>query len=396
LAAAPPDPAELDADSLAAAACDATGLQDFGSDGWREGVERLLDALREEARLSDLGRMIAAGEVLTYLSNRLGIVDWGRRDPTMLARAIRQPVFIVGQARTGTTILHDLLAQDPANRVPLSWEVDRPCPPPRTESFENDPRIAEVQALIDASEQILPGFKALHPIGARLAQECVRITASDFRSLIFPTQYRVPSYATWLLDRADLTTAYRWHRRFLQHLQAQHRAERWVLKSPGHQWHLGALLAEYPDALLVQTHRDPLHIVASLGSLISTLRRLGSDVTSNPEAAAEFAEYVLDGLNRSVRARNDGTVPRSKVVDVHFGEFMSDPMATVRRIYAQLGLELGQAAERRMRAFLADNPRDKHGRHRYMFAETGLDAGALRERARPYQQYFDVPSEPLP
>jgi hypothetical protein len=356
----------------------------------------LLSGLREEARLSDLGRIIAAGEVLTYLSNRLGIIAWGRHQPDVLGQPIRRPVFIVGQARTGTTILHDLLAQDPANRVPLTWEVDRPCPPPRTESFENDPRIAEVQTLLDASEQVLPGFKALHPIGARLAQECVRITASDFRSLIFSTQYRVPSYATWLLDRADLATAYRWHRQFLQHLQAHHRAERWVLKSPGHQWHLAALLAEYPDALLIQTHRDPLHIVASLGSLISTLRRLASDVTSNPEAAAEFADYVLEGLDRSVQARKDGTLPQSNVVDVHFSEFMGDPLATVRRIYARLGLELGDAAERRMRAFLRDNPRDKHGRHRYSFTETDLDAGALRERARPYQQYFDVPSEPLP
>jgi hypothetical protein len=393
---APPGPAGLDVGSLVAAACEATGLDEFGPAGWREGLERLLGGLREEARLSDLGRLIAAGEILTYLSNRLGIVDWGRRESETVGQAIRRPVFIVGQARTGTTILHDLLAQDPANRVPLSWEVDRPCPPPRTDSFEDDPRIAEVQSLIDASEQILPGFKALHPIGARLAQECVRITASDFRSLIFSTQYRVPSYATWLLDQADLATAYRWHRRFLQHLQAHHRAERWVLKSPGHQWHLGALLAEYPDALLIQTHRDPLHIVASLGSLISTLRRLASDVTSNPEAAAEFADYVLEGLNRSVQARNDGTVPQSKVVDVHFSEFMSDPLATVRRVYARLGLELGDAAERRMHAFLRDNPRDKHGRHRYTFAETNLDAGALRERARSYQQYFDVPSEPLP
>ncbi len=396
----PPDqsslPSDLDAARLIATACETTGSDDFGGAEWREGLDQLLAALLAEARLSELGRAIAAGEILSYLTNRLAITDWRRRNDTFANAGVREPIVIVGQARTGTTILHDLLAQDPANRVPLSWEVDRPCPPPETTTYENDPRIAEVQAMIDASEHLIPGFKALHPLGARLAQECVRITGSDFRSLIFATQYRVPSYVAWLLNVADMTPAYRWHRRFLQHLQARHGAARWVLKSPGHQWHLQALLAEYPDALLVQTHRDPLQIIASLGSLVSTLRRLASDATSNPEAAAEFADYVLDGLDRSVQARRDGIVATTRVVDVHFSAFLADPFATIRRIYARLGLELTAHAEGRMRAFLADNPRDKHGRHRYTFAETSLDAGALRERARGYQQYFDVPSEPLP
>jgi len=111
-------------------------------------------------------------------------------------------------------------------------------------------------------------------------QECVRITGNDFRSMIFPTQYRVPSYARWLLHDADMAPAYRWHRRFLQVLQSRHRAERWVLKSPGHLWCLGALLAGYPNALLVQTHRDPLKVVASTASLLATLRKLASDETS--------------------------------------------------------------------------------------------------------------------
>jgi len=384
----------LDPERLVAQACETTRLTDFGEDGWQTGFERLVDALCREAALNEIGIQIAAGEIGSYLCNRLALTDWHRRHPEVGAVDVAPPIVIVGQGRTGTTILHDLMAQDPANRVPLTWEVDRPLPPPETATFETDPRIEEVQAQLDMTELLIPGFKAMHPLGARLAQECVRITAGDFRSLIFPTQYRVPSYARWLLADADMAHAYRWHRRFLQVLQSRHRATRWVLKSPGHLWCLGDLLAEYPRALLVQTHRDPLKIIASLGSLIATLRRLASDETSIAEAASEFADYLIDGLDRSVATRENGTVSPDRIVDVQFSAFMADPLVAVRTIYDRLGLELTADAEARMRAFLAAHPQEEHGRHRYRFADTGLDPGEWRERTRRYQEYFDVPSEP--
>jgi hypothetical protein len=224
----------------------------------------------------------------------------------------------------------------------------------------------------------------------------VAITASAFRSMMFPVQYRVPEYTRWLLHEADMAPAYAWHRTFLQHLQSRCPTERWVIKSPGHIWCLGALLAEYPDALLVQTHRDPLRIIASLGSLVSTLRSLASDDTSVPEAAAEFAEYIIDGLDGSVTARFDGTLPADRVIDVQFDAFMADPFATIRTVYERLDLEFTDDAEARMRDFLTSHPQDRYGKHSYTFAATELDEGALRERCRRYQDYFDVPSERLP
>jgi hypothetical protein len=383
----------LEADVLIAAARDATGLDDFGDDRWREGLDRLVAALCDEAALNDRGVVAAAGDVLSYLTTRLRVVDWHRRH-TDLARAdVTPPIVIVGQARTGTTILFDLLAQDPANRVPLTWEVDHPIPPPETATYDCDPRIAEAQAQLDLVDLAIPGFKAMHPMGARLGQECVRITGGDFRSMIFPTQYHVPSYARWLLDEADMRPAYRWHRRVLQVLQSRHHAARWVLKSPGHIWCLEALLAEYPGALLIQTHRDPLRVVASIASLLTTLRRLASDATTLPAAAAEFADYLLDGFDRSVTARERGILGADRVIDVQFRPFVADPVATVRTAYERFGMEMTPTVEARMRAFLTTNPQEKHGGHRYAFAGTGLDAGMLRERARRYQEYFDVPSE---
>jgi hypothetical protein len=386
----------MDVDQLVASARAATGLHDLGEDSWREGLERLVDSLEREAALNELGRAVAEGELVGYLSTRLQVLDHRNRHPHLADEVVEPPIVIVGQGRTGTTILFDLLGQDPESRVPLTWEVDHPCPPPRTATFATDPRIDTVDATLAGVDLVLPGFRAMHPMGARLGQECVRITALDFRSMIFPTQYHVPSYEHWLLHEADMASAYRFHRVFLQHLGSEHPATRWVLKSPGHIWSLEALVAEYPEALMVQTHRDPLRIVASIGSLVAKLRTLASDAWTIPDAAREFADSVILGLDRSVAARESGVVRADRVVDLQFAEFMRDPFATIHTVYERLGLVLSAEAEQRMRDFLAANPQDKHGGHRYTFAATELDADEIRARCRPYQDYFGVVDEPVP
>ena len=186
----------------------ATGRSDFGEPTWREGYDRLLDSLATEARLSELGAVVVETELGAYLRTRLQLVAHRAAHPGLGARPIVRPLVIVGQPRTGTTILYDLLAQDPANRAPLSWEVDLPCPPPATATYATDPRIAEVEATCAMADLVIPGFRAFHPIGALLGQECVRITGSEFRSMIFTVQYEVPSYNRWLLDDAQLGPAY--------------------------------------------------------------------------------------------------------------------------------------------------------------------------------------------
>lgn len=371
-----------------------TGLQDFGDD-WREGLERFHDAAEQEARLSEIGTVVVETDIVGYLKARLVLIGWRRNHPQIGTADVVPPIVVIGQARTGTTILHDLLAQDPAARVPLAWEVERPVPPPEADTYDTDPRIAEVEEQQSMVDLVIPDFRSMHPVGPRLAQECVRMTGSAFRSMIFPTQYRVPSYGDWLLHEADMAPAYRWHRGYLQHLQQHHPTQRWVLKSPGHIWCLDALLDAYPDALLIQTHRDPLRIIASIASLMALLRRLACDDPTVQECAAEFADYILLGLNRSVDAREQGIVTPDRVVDVQFGEFMADQVGAVRTIYERFGYELTEATEQRMRGFLAANPADKHGSHTYTFADTGLDEGELRERARRYQEYFDVSTERL-
>ena len=386
--------ARLDADALIAQACDLAGSEDFGDDdGWRENLDRLLDDLIHEADLSALGVEIAAADVIVPLRNRLQITAWRTAHPEVAQERIEQPIVILGQPRTGTTILYDLLAQDPDLRAPLTWEVDHPFPVPRPDTYETDPRIAETQAQLEMVEALMPGFMKFHPMSARSGQECVRITAGTLCSMIYTTQYRLPNYHRWLMHEADHTAAYRYHRKYLQHLQSGVGGQ-WLLKTPAHLWQLDDLLAEYPDAVLVQTHRDPLVVISSLSALCAHLQKLASDGATVARAALQCCEEIILGLEREMQMIDAGVVDSGRIINVQFADFMKDPFATVATIYARLGRELAPVAEQRMRLHLADNPGDGGG-SRYTWSDTGLEADALRERVRPYQERFGVPSEAL-
>jgi len=382
-------------ESLFDAARAETGLEDFGGDDFHEGLRRLLASLESEADLTPIGRMIARGEAVQALVNRLEMTDWRRRYPAIDRETIEAPLIIIGMPRTGTTILHELLMQDPANRVPQTWEVDFPCPPPETDTYETDPRIEKVRTVLDRSESLIPDFKRMHRMGAQLPQECVRILTPEFASIASLITYRVPAYGHWLLNEYDWSPAYAGHRRFLQLLQWRCRRERWVLKTPGHLWALPALLAQYPDARLIQTHRDPLRILGSVTSLGTTLRTMASRRPDPREIAREWSAWHAQALDRSVDARESGLIHPDRVVDVHFAAFMADPFAAIRRIYERFSIPYTDVADHRMRNYLAANQSDKHGVHEYRFADTGLDAASERAAVRRYQEYFGVQSEPL-
>jgi hypothetical protein len=383
-------------DRLVAAAIEAAGSDDFGADSWREGLDLYLASLAESARLNEVGVGVAEDGIVGDLANRLRIEAWRKSHPAVAEQEIRRPIIIVGQPRTGTTILLDLMAQDPANRAPLSWEIERPVPAPQTATFGTDPRIAEAQAGFDLVDMFIPGFASFHELGAQLAQEDVRIFTSDFRSMQHSLQFEVPAYNDWLMRKADMAPAYRWHRRFLQHLQSEHHGERWLLKSPAHLWALPALMAEYPDAIVIQNHRDPLKVIASISALGASLREMTTDHFEVTRLAAQYGEDIVLGLDRALEARRDDVFATGQVVDIRYQDIRHDLIGGIARIYDEIGLELTAEAEASMRAFLAAHPGDQGGSlKRYSFADTGLDEGEYRERARAYQEYFDVESEEL-
>ena len=384
----------LSADQLLARAAHNTGLSDFGGDEFRPALARLLDGLEKEASLTLLGRLIARGDIVRGLENRLGLVELLKSNPEISEQAIKRPIFVVGPPRTGTTIFHDLLAMDPANRVPLAWETAYPLPPPESASYLSDPRIAQVDAALQQVYKWIPEFKKMHPMGAQRAQECVTITAYDFASMIFNTQFRVPGYERWLMGH-DMRSALKWHRKILQVLQWKAPGERWALKSPQHLWHIQHLHREYPDALFVQTHRDPLRVLVSISSLVATLRSMSSDRVDLAEVARYYAEALARGYNNTVAYRKSGALPESQVVDLYFQDFIKDQVGTVRRAYDHFDLSLSATAAAAMQAFLDDNPADKHGKHQYKFADIGMAESEVRNIFAEYQAYFNIPSEPV-
>jgi hypothetical protein len=385
---------DIGMDALLTAASSETSLDDFGDPFFRAPLSILLESLESEASLTTLGRMSVREEFVRGLKNRLYMTDVSKQNPEITTAPITKPLFILGLPRSGTSILHELLAQDYDNRVPMTWEVHNVWPPAERASFSRDPRIEQTQQYLNRIDQIIPGFAQMHAMGARLPQECVAMMAHDFASLQFHTTFRIPTYQRWF-EALDMGPVYASHRRQLQYMQWKCPRDHWVLKSPGHLWTLDALLDEYPDALIVQTHRDPVKVLASLVSLVTTLRGMASSRVDPTEIGEDWAKRLSKGLHAASRVREERRLPPSRIFDMHFHELLRDEIGMVRRIYEHFDRDLSAEAEDRMRAFLAEHSREDRGRHAYRFADSGLDADEERHRFARYQQTFDVPSERL-
>jgi hypothetical protein len=385
-------PVALDERSILEEVCRQTGLDDFGGDEFREPLRRLLRAYEAEARLTLLGRITARGDTIMLLTNRLRLVEDRKRNPGIAEQRILRPLFIVGLPRTGSTLLHHLLAQDPSSRVAQGWEVMMPSPPPERPRYETDVRIARFQRQLRWFDRLAPDFKKIHPLGAQLPLECLAITSHSFLSQRFHTMYRVPTYQAWLLSQ-DARPAYQLHRRFLQHLQWRTPADRWVLKAPSHVFAFQALFDAYPDALIVQTHRDPATVLASVASLTTALRCAFSDHVDLVEIGHEVTQHWVEGLTRVMKARRDGRVPTERFLDVNYHELVHAPLAVVGRIYAHFDLPLTTEARARMQQYLAANPQGRNGRHRYSLDSFGLDRDDLSRRFQAYRAQVGIDRE---
>ena len=375
----------LDATRMLATAIRRTGLRDFGDPLFREPLERLLRSLEREANLNLVGRIAAREDLTGMLVNRLLLERDRARHPGIAHEDIHRPLVITGLPRSGSTFLHGLLAQDPASRIPLHWELRFPSPPPERSTRDTDPRISRAARHIRWFHRLAPEFRKIHPVGARLPEECVVILSHAFLSFEFSSNWFVPTYQSWL-EEQDLEPAYRYHRRFLQQLQWRCPGERWLLKAPPHLPGLRALFAVYPDADVIVTHRDPLEVVPSIASLHVVLRRTFSRAVDPLAVGPEVSRMLADDIRRGFAARDAGCAPPERFLDVWYTQLMSDPLAVVRRIYRHFDLALTGEAERRMRDYLAANPKDRHGPHVYSLAQFGLDADV--ERAR-YRRYWD-------
>jgi hypothetical protein len=249
-------------------------------------------------------------------------------------------------------------------------------------------RVAKMDKDLNGFRRLAPGIDQIHPMGAFLPQECLALQAPQFTSYEFPTTFPVPSYWAWLRQQ-EMAPAYAFEKQFLQHLQsAGHRGEHWVLKTPCHLMWLDALLEVFPDALLVHTHRNPTTVLASVSSLMSTLRSSMSDAVDPFEVGREQLDAWTWGMERVMRVRD--TVPAERVVDVHFEDTVDRPVETVQRVYDHLGLDYTPAVAAGVESYLAENPRDKHGTHTYTLEEFGLDRDEVDAAFAGYRERFGV------
>lgn len=372
--------AALGAEELLADACERTGLADFGDPVYREGLDVLLDDLAR-AELSELGRMVWRGRILSHLVQRLRVEDWLARHSEIERLPVRAPVFVVGLPRTGSTALSHLLAQDPDTRSLRVWESAQPVPPPETASEHTDPRIETAAKQLEAMQQLSPRLAAMHEDTPTGPTENHDLLGMSFRTFHFEGMAWIPRYLEWWLA-CDMLPAYRFHRRVLQLLQSRCPPERWMLKSPPDSFCLDAVLAVYPDARFVMTHRDPAQVLGSVCSLIHTMYEM-TGVPPGPGriGAAELASWS-EAVRRllAVRAR----IGEARFADVHFHELVADPLATIARAYARLGLPLTPEAERRMAAYARANPRGRHGEHRHRPEDWGLERAAVHGAFRAY------------
>jgi hypothetical protein len=381
----------LEPEELLRAARERTGLDDFGPAGWRQRYDLLMRALLEEARLSPLGRYNTRGVILSLLEARLKAEQLLKDHPEILDVGVQAPIIIYGLPRTGTTLLQRLIARDPGLRHLTYWESENPMPLGSVEKPlpEPDPRIRKAKLRLALLHWAAPMVIAMHEMRAEEADEELWLMAMDFASFFFTGGYSVPSYTAWMAD-ADLTESYAYLYRMLQILQWYQPGERWILKCPQHLGHVRTLLKVFPDATLVQTHRDPCTAIASILSTIAYVARFNTE-RPDPVAVGRDLNRLLEGmLRQSIEQRPSGD---GRFVDVQFRDLVEDPIAEVRRVYDRAGRELTPQSEAAMRAYLVAERDAKHGKHVYDLADFGLELAERREALRFYSERFGVPDD---
>jgi hypothetical protein len=371
----------------------AGGLTELGPGQFVEGLDRFVDSLNRDARLNDVGRFIAEERILLHVNNRLQYVRDRQRYPEIAQVDVVKPVFIVGLPRTGTTILHDILNQDPANRAPLTWELMFPSPPPEASVGDDDPRVAACQATIPTGDVQSTMFKAMHPMGATLSQECVVMMGETMCTPLFHNQLRVPTYQDWVDTDADWSAVYEFHRMQLQHLWWHKPADRWMLKTGAHMWGLAQLLETYPDARIVFTHRDPVKSLTSYASLTALVRSRGSDEVDPFEIATDWSARLKTMLERTMAARSARDYPDAVFYDMYFSKFVAGQFDEIEKIYDALDLPMSAHGADAMRKYIADHPKGKDGIHRYRPEEYGVDPAMVRKDFAAYIERFGLEPE---
>lgn len=376
--------------SIMKSAARIAGCDDFGSSSFHQPLERLLVSLEDTGDLHPFGRFYVKAVITELLANRLKMVDLWSRHPEIANEAVRQPIIVLGLPRTGTSFLFNLLAQDPTNRVLSNWEATvSQVPPEGSYAYERDPRRRKGRYLMRFQNYLAPQMKDMHQFYLDGPEECTPLLMQEFTTQALAGMFNVPAYSGWL-DTASHTATYHYHKQALQTLQWKYPGERWLLKSPDHMAAIEAILGVYPDACVIQMHRDPVKCVASWASLNEAFR----GICMRSVNAHELGLQVLNRLATDVesyllqRQRCDST----RFLDLLYKDLTSDPLAAVKRIYRRFDIVLSAEGEERIRAFLAKD-RVKKREHRYNLRHFGFTPQLIQRSFQSYIDAFNIPRE---
>lgn len=377
-------PGPLSVESMVAKAKRRTGIKDFGDEWFLEPLAVLVDSINAEAELTPLGVWIQRARLEYALAKRLQLEEFLWRHPEIHDIDLGRVVVIAGMQRTGTTALHRLIGADPRARELLAWEALDPLPGPRRA------RLRRAWFAERAIAYLAPGFFAVHPIEHRAPEEDVLLLDLCFMSQSFEAIMHVPSYANWL-EGQDHARAYAYLKTLLKVLHWQRPGEFWVLKTPHHAEHLDVILKVFPEATIVQTHRDPQVIVPSFCSMVARGRGMLSDRVDVREVAAHWTRKMHRMMKRSIEVRR--TADANRFVDVSYYDLVRDPVGEVGRIYRQAGIGFDDAARCAVKYAASVDVQHRHGRHAYRHTDFGLNAESVERCFAFYRREYRVPHE---
>jgi len=384
-------PVEFTVEALMKAAEAKTGLHEWGDMRFLEGLEALVKSFREEgfAQMSEEVVGYMGPSLVALLVSRLQILDDRKKYPEIAQECITQPIFFIGMARTGSTLIQSLFAQDPANLAAEFWEMMLPSPPPKFGiGAERQARAAQI---MKAHLEAAPGFSNQHPYfieeGYRALAECNSATEWSFSSIQLPAFYPLRSYLNWFLN-SDPEEAVKFHRMALQHLQWGRSGRFWVSKAIDWGVYLDQLCHQYPDGKFIWTHRDPLAHVASLASNLQVVRQYGGRPVTDLHSMGDLALDIVSGVFERLMSARD-RADSSRFFDSYYEDLVEEPVERVRYMYVNfLGRSLTAEAELRMASWLRDNNQTKHGKHLYEPADFGLSRENVEKRLATYMQRY--------